>query len=380
VGGVAYWQARRRRQPPRKNGIFTARKLRKILTVTYFDQRNAENTLKLRQLLKEMPQFVADFFRAIADTTASLSRVKYAMDLRIFLHFLSEEKLESVPIQFISLAQIASVQSEDIENFMEYLTYYVPQTSADRDAVLQNAAKGKSRKLSAVRVFFKHLYRKKLIPANPAELVPLPKIAQKAITTLEPDEVARLLDAVDSGENLTRKQKEAHGKTKIRDAAIITTLLGTGMRVSELVGLDISHLDFTTGGIRVTRKGGDEMVLYFGNEVEAALIAYLEEREKIPAKTGHENALFLSLQNRRITDRSVENLVKKYAALITKLKNISPHKLRSTFGTALYAETGDIYLVANVLGHADVNTTRKHYAKMDESYRRRAANAVRLRE
>jgi len=99
-----------------------------------------------------------------------------------------------------------------------------------------------------------------------------------------------------------------------------------------------------------------------------------------PTIDGHENALFLSLQNRRITDRAIQNLVKKYASLITSLKNISPHKLRSTFGTQLYAETGDIYLVANVLGHADVNTTRKHYAKMDDSYRRRAANAVRLRD
>ena len=95
---------------------------------------------------------------------------------------------------------------------------------------------------------------------------------------------------------------------------------------------------------------------------------------------GHENALFLSMQNKRITVRAVENLVKKYAAVVTSLKKITPHKLRSTYGTTLYRETGDIYLVADVLGHKDVNTTRKHYAALEEDRRRQAAKAVTLRE
>jgi site-specific recombinase XerD len=179
---------------------------------------------------------------------------------------------------------------------------------------------------------------------------------------------------------LNERRKIFHELTKARDAAIVTLLLGTGMRVSECVGIDINHIDFKVNGVKVTRKGGDEVILYFGDEVEAALKNYLAGREKIKPLKGHENALFLSIQNRRITDRAVQNLVKKYASLVTSLKKISPHKLRSTFGTQLYRETGDIYLVANVLGHSDVNTTRKHYAKMDDEFRRRAAKAVRLRE
>ena len=94
---------------------------------------------------------------------------------------------------------------------------------------------------------------------------------------------------------------------------------------------------------------------------------------------GHENAFFLSLQMKRMSVRSVEKLVKKYAVLVTPLKKITPHKLRSTYGTTLYQETGDIYLVADVLGHSDVNTTRKHYAAMEDSRRRTARNAVQLR-
>ena len=95
---------------------------------------------------------------------------------------------------------------------------------------------------------------------------------------------------------------------------------------------------------------------------------------------GHEEALFLSSQMKRMSVRTVENMVKKYTQTVTTSKNITPHKLRSTYGTALYQETGDIYLVADVLGHSDVNTTRKHYAALEDEQRRRARNAVHLRK
>ncbi len=139
-------------------------------------------------------------------------------------------------------------------------------------------------------------------------------------------------------------------------------------------------MDFKNNGIKIRRKGGYETVVYFGDEVQDALLDYLEQRHHIIPSEGHEEALFLSLQNRRITVRAVENLVKKYASRVTTLKHITPRKLRSTYGTALYRETGDIYLVADVLGHKDVNTTRKHYAAQEDARKRRAANAVQLRE
>ena len=345
---------------------------------TYHDQINSQNIIKLRELLKSLPLFTRDYFNSLSDQTSSRTRHGYAHDLKIFFGFLSEEVFDGKPITEISVENVATIESEHIEAFMAYLSYYVPL--GEPDDALQNQALGKSRKLAAVRGLFKYLYMKKKVPANPAELVAFPKINQRAITTLEVDEVAKLLDEVDSGEKLTPRQKQFHERTKIRDAAIITLLLGTGMRLSECVGLDLTDIDFETNSLRVIRKGGDEMILYFGDEVETALKAYLESRAKTPTIEGHENAVFLSMQNRRLTDRAIQNMVKKYASHITQLKNISPHKLRSTFGTRLYAETQDIYLVANVLGHADVNTTRKHYAKMDDSLRRRAANAVRLRD
>lgn len=193
--------------------------------------------------------------------------------------------------------------------------------------------------------------------------------------------MAILLDYIENCEQtLQGKALAYYKKTKERDLALVTLLLGTGIRVSECVGLDVEDIDFRNNGIRIIRKGGNEAIVYFGEEVERALKNYLEIRRGITPVTGHEHALFYSTQRRRMTIRSVENLVEKYASAVTTTKKITPHKLRSTYGTALYRETGDIYLVADVLGHKDVNTTRRHYAAMDDAQRRRAAGAVRLRE
>ena len=266
------------------------------------------------------------------------------------------------------------IGKEDIEEYMEYLSYYVKEGKE-----YTNDERGKARKLASLRSFYNYFYTSELIEKNPASLIKTPKLHEKEIIRLDPNEVATLLDAVESGDGLTKSEMKYHAKTKVRDLALLTLLLGTGIRVSECVGLDINDVDFDNNGIKIRRKGGYEAVVYFGDEVEEALRSYLDLRSNIIPCDGHEDALFLSMQNKRITVRSVENLVKKYASRVTSLKKITPHKLRSTYGTSLYQETGDIYLVADVLGHKDVNTTRKHYAAQADSRRRSAANAVSLR-
>ena len=143
---------------------------------------------------------------------------------------------------------------------------------------------------------------------------------------------------------------------------------------------DLKDVDFNNDRINITRKGGSESFVYFGEEVRDALLNYLEERNQMIPAEGHENALFLSNRMQRISIRNVEILVKKYAASAITTKKITPHKLRSTYGTQLYKETGDIYLVADVLGHKDVNTTKKHYAALEEERRRSAKDAVTLRD
>ena len=348
---------------------------------TYHEEQRRKMILKLRDLLLELPDFCFEYFRGIEPTTAERTRLGYAYDLKIFFSYLLEYKRDfrDKALQDLTLEDLDKVDVQDIERFLEYLSYYEKETDDGVQVEMQNGENSKARKVAAIRSIFKYFYKKQKIKGNPAMLVDTPKIHEKNIIRLEVDEIARLLDEVDSGDKLTKRQQAYHKYTHARDLALITLLLGTGMRVSECVGLNLSDIDYNTNGLKIIRKGGNEAMLYFGREVEDALFPYVEERKHIVPQSGHEDALFLSMQKRRITVRAVENIVKKYASVVTQMKKISPHKLRSTYGTALYSETGDIYLVADVLGHKDVNTTRRHYAQMEDSRRRMAANAVTLR-
>ena len=343
----------------------------------YHDEVNKQNIEKMRAVLTELPKFCKQFFRGIENTTSTRTRLGYALDLRIFFEFIQERNtaMRRIPITDYPLALLDQLTKEDIEEYLDYLELYYKD-----DKEYRNDERGKARKLASLRSFYHYFYTSELIEKDVASLVPMPKLHEKEIIRLDPDEVAQLLDLVENGEDLTATEQRYHRVTKVRDLALLTLLLGTGIRVSECVGLDIKDVDFKNGGIKIRRKGGYEAVVYFGPEVEDALLDYMDQRtHKIPAE-GHEDALFLSMQNRRITVRAVEKLVKKYASKVTSLKKITPHKLRSTYGTNLYRETGDIYLVADVLGHKDVNTTRKHYAAQQEENRKRAAKAVKLRE
>lgn len=346
-------------------------------TRNYHEQVNIDNAVKLREHIKNLPKFCGDFFRGIEPTTSSRTRIAYAYDLGVFFNYIASNNSEykNVKITDFKIDILDKLTPTDIEEYLEYLKYYV---SDDKEHI--NNERGIMRKLSSLRTFYNYFYRKEMITKNPASIVQMPKLHSKEIVRLDVDEVSILLDEVESGEKLTKSQQAFHSKTKTRDLAILTLLLGTGMRVSECVGIDITDIDFKNTGIKIRRKGGYEVVVYYGDEVEKALLDYYEERKHIIAVEGHENAFFLSLQRKRINVRSVENLVKKYSKLVTQLKNITPHKLRSTYGTNLYQETGDIYLVADVLGHKDVNTTKKHYAAIEDDRRRSARNKVRLRE
>ena len=343
----------------------------------YHDQITVKNELKLRELQKQLPSFCSDFFRGIEPTTSSRTRIAYARDLSVFFEFLKANNpaLAAIKIPDIPVTLLDQIKAVDLEEYMQYLKYYQKEGRE-----YTNTETGIKRKLITLRSFYNYYYKKERITTNPAVLVDIPKLHEKEIFRLDIDEVASLLDSVESGDGLTETQTRFHEKTALRDTALLTLLLGTGIRVSECVGIDINDVDFKNNGIKIRRKGGYETIIYFGEEVREALQSYLKERKLITACEGHQNALFLSLQKKRIHVRSVENLVKKYAKTVTQLKKITPHKLRSTYGTSLYRETGDIYLVADVLGHKDVNTTRKHYAAIEEDRRRSAANVVRLRE
>ncbi len=346
----------------------------------YHSQRDVNNTVRLRKLLKELPVVCSSFFHSIAQTTSTLTRLAYAYDFKLFFTYLCSESpkfADRIPAT-ITEADLGTIDGHDIEEYQDYLMQYIRKTD-NGQVLMQNHENGIMRKMSSIRSLFDYLYRNHIVSANVTALVPLPKLHEKPILRLDAEELKRMLETASTGSGLTDRQMKFRKFTGARDYAMIMLFLGTGIRVSECVGIDITDIDFTDNAFAVTRKGGNRVILYFPDEVSEALKAYLEERKQIEALPGHENAFFLSLQRKRITQRAVENMVKKYAAVAAPLKDrLSPHKLRSTFGTNLYLETGDIYLVADVLGHSDVNTTRKHYADMTDTRRREAAKHVKL--
>ena len=324
-----------------------------------------------------MPYFCQEFFRGIENQTTPLTRLNYAQDLKIFFNFLTTEILEfsSINIKELEIDHLNLLTSTHIEIYLEYLSgYYIDNN------FFSNNDKAKARKLSAIKSMLKYFYKKDKIKANVSTKITTPKIREKEIIRLEVDEVVKLLDQAENPKNFTKRQTSYNSITKLRDTALLSLMLGTGIRVSECVGINLDDIDFNVNGFRITRKGGSQTILYFSQEVADILKLYIEQRNKNINIPSEEKALFISLQNTRLGVRAIEKIVKKYSEACIPLKKITPHKLRSTFGTNLYRETNDIYIVADVLGHKDVNTTRKHYAAISEDARRNVANVIKLRD
>jgi site-specific recombinase XerD len=344
---------------------------------TYHQTTSYQNTMKLRELLNTMPGFTRDYFRGIEPTTTAKTRIGYGYDIRTFFRFLLTQNpcFKDAAMTDIKLQDLDQLEPVDIEEYLEYLKYYTYDGE-----VFTNDERGIKRKFASLRSFYSYYQKRKQLKNNPTVVVDMPKLHNREIVRLDEDEVSELLQLVEhGGDDLSGMKKVYYDKNKRRNIAIFTLFLGTGIRVSECVGLDVEDVDFKNSRIRIIRKGGKEEYIYFGDEVCQALADYIEnDRNQIVAKEGHEHALFYSIQKRRISVQAVENLVSDFTSQLTTFKHITPHKLRSTYGTSLYRETGDIYLVAEVLGHNDVNTTRKHYAAMEDDKKRSAANAVTL--
>ena len=341
----------------------------------YYVQRNNKNLQTIERLLEELPSFCYDYFLSIDSQTSTLTRLNYAHDLKIFFYFLQEKKFrKSKTVLEITLDDIEKVTSNDIEYFLGFLSHY---NFNGKEHICNERAK--ARKLSSVRAMFKHFFNKDMISVDNAAKVSTPKLHEKPIIRLDSNEVFDIIEAAESGDGLTPHQRAYHEKTRVRDTAILMLFLGTGIRISELVGLNNEDLNFKDNSFIVTRKGGNKSILYFDEDVAAALQRYLDYKENNYEDLKEPTALFVSNNKSRITVRAVENLVQKYAKIISPLKKISPHKLRSTYGTQLYRATGDIYVVADVLGHKDVNTPRKHYAARSDDNRRAVVGKVKLK-
>lgn len=342
--------------------------------------KHQKNQARIRAILSELPDICSDYYISIASKTLINTQINYLGDLRIFFDYLVQSGVLTGEISDIGIDDIKKISRTDIEFFINsYLDVYARENTVyQHEQIYENDNPGKKRKLSAVKSLFRYLQERELIKENPSALVSTPKIPEKAIRLLESDEIARLLRVIDGNEGLTEGEKKRGAQMRVRDKAIVTLLLGTGIRISELTGIDSDDVNFEQNYLLVTRKGGDSAIVYFDEYVSAAVWEYAQERGEIEPISGHENAFFLSNQRRRMTERAIENMVQKYTRVVAPQKNITPHKMRSTYGTTLYQNTGDIYLVADVLGHKDINTTRRFYARMSEENRKYAAQANKI--
>ena len=315
-------------------------------TKSYHEQNILITRFGFDQFLKTLPPFAKDYFRAIEPTTSARTRISYAYDIRVFFHFLMENNpvYKDYSIDQFTVQDLERLEPVDIEEYQEYLKVY----ENDEKKQITNTEKGLARKMSALRSFYGYFFKHQIISKNPTLLVDMPKQHEKAIVRLDTDEVAMLLDYVDhGGDNLTGQRKAYYEKTKNRDLAILTLLLGTGIRVSECVGLDIQDVDFKNNGVKVTRKGGNEMVVYFGEEVENALKTYLyTTRKAVVPLPGHENALFLSTQRKRMGVQAVENMVKKYAKEVTPNKKITPPPNSAAHTELLFIKKPEIFILS----------------------------------
>lgn len=343
----------------------------------YYKNKSRMQKLKLRELIEELPTCAADYIYSKELVTQPSTLISYSYDLLTFFRFLKEKNplLHDKDIKKIDLDVLSQIDSQDIVEFQRYLELNVDPNGEFHE----NGTRAIARKMSPLRGMFKYHLMHKNISEDPTALVELPKLKRdKNIIRMTNDEVVSLLNAIETGTaQMSDHQRKYCQKTQKRDLAILTLMLGTGIRVSECCGLDLNDLDLHSNSMIIVRKGGGQDVLYFDNHINQVLSDYIDnERSRIKPYEEHEKALFYSIQGKRISVDSVENLVKKYAKIMVPNKKITPHKLRSTYGTALYRETGDIRLVADVLGHENVNTTVNYYAAMEDEHKQQAAGAV----
>ena len=358
----------------------------------YAEQVKKQNTLTYRSLSKNMPAFCVEFLRGISKSVAPRSLTAYARDLLQFMQYIVDHNPEykNKTIKDIPFEILEMLHPSDFADYMEYLTYYV------KDGVeYTNENASIARKITTLNKLFEFYIKRKELTNNPITAIDRPKLTEKAIISLNQEQIDRLLHVVNNPIGYSDRQKKFHDLTVIRDQAIIVVLLGTGMRVSELVGLDITDIDFAASSFKITRKGGNQRYIYFGEAVYTALSRYLDEencegnleaevqhlspRDKLLKKRNDEKALFLSLRGSRLTVRSVEVLVKKYGEMLNINKTISPHKLRSTYGTHAYNSSGDIYLTSELMGHKSISTTVRFYSSMSTDALRGAKDIMQLK-
>ena len=343
---------------------------------TYREKTDAHYNEKAEQIKEKLPRFLDNYYNYISELAAS-SKHEYISDLYFFFDWIkADPKYNDYTLKDLPFEAFKELTYDDL---MNYLKEYEPNKNSKESS--------RSRKLASIKSVYKYFSTIKAIDTNPASLIAIkvPVKSEDEKIFLQPNEVANLLDCIDKGSGMEKLggRKEAWRKVnRTRDLAILTTLLGTGIRVSELVGLNTTDVDFENGALHIIRKGRKKGIVYMGDEVTAALTGYINNGRAYYQPAEDEKALFLSLKHKRLAVRSVEDLLKKYVEAAIPYRadeKISPHKMRSTFATSLYNDTGDIKLVADAIGHTNISTTQRYYAATNPEIKRSAFTRVQLR-
>lgn len=318
------------------------------------------------------PHFMKEYFLYLKTSVATSTRIAYLEDINFFLNYLVQTKDITVAdnIKDITLEEFNKITARDINIFLaDYCTRYNKGTE-NKILVYENNNRSLARKKSSLSTLFKFLYRNEQLKNNITDglnPIKLPKPQPDAIKRLEIDEVSIMLEAVEKGYGLTEKEKVYWNKTKLRDKAILAMFVTYGLRLNELKELNISSFNFSRKEFKIYRKRGKEVLMPINETCEKVIKDYIEnERTKSEnLDEEYKDALFLSLQNKRLNEKSIRELVKKYTAIPmnTSRKNgYSPHKLRATTATSLIQSGFSIYDVKTLLDHDNVTTTQLYTA------------------
>lgn len=338
----------------------------------YQVKRNLSAVEKTTKLLNDLPDYMVRFVSHMSTmkNSSRLTVYEYVRDISIIFQIITEINPVIHSKKDITVDVLDHLNTDDFEDIMLKL-----QNGYEKNGkTFMDDNASRARKLASIRALYKYLLGKNLITNNPAAAFPSPKITVQPITFLSDDEIALLLDVITTGTGLTERQQVFSDKNRARDMAMVYLMLSTGIRISECVGIDIDDIDWEENSVYLERKGRKFQNVYFDEKCAELLSAYMDEREDMDLNEPT-TALFISRNGTRITPRSVQRMVKKYASVAVKNKHITPHKLRSTYATGVYNSTGDIYLVKDALNHKSINTTAR-YADISEEKRKEASTAA----
>jgi len=325
----------------------------------YKDMKNRKDRDRSSEYLSDLPYYVQSFIIGREGNMSARTQYIYISRIDSFFNYLIDTRFKDKAKADITLQDLDTVTIEDIETFASWVrhghlrkTKKEIQRKDDKETTVNNY-------LSALSMFFKYFANRGKLSSNPVAGLERARKKKKEVIRLNKKQKEQFFDCIQSGEKLTETQKRFHDKSGLRDYAICLLLVRTGLRVSELVGLNLRDINFDDYSLTVLRKGDKYDHVFFDDEVAEVLEEYLEERKNIAKED--ENGVFVvtvgKYKGSRLSVRSVELLVKKYAVAGPANEQITPHKLRSTYATDMLVATGNISLVQKALNHSSPTTT-----------------------